>query len=128
MKYELDDPKITAYALGELDNSETAAMEVFLNENEAVRDEVARIREAAQWLTAELGAEAPEGLSELERARIVDQAKADAVYAGVDAPLVAEDIAEAVRWIATLPEHVSIDRLVIRPRAQASNWKVARSS
>lgn len=55
-----------------------------------------------------------------------DQAKADAVYAGVDAPLVAEDIAEAVRWIATLPEHVNIDRLVIRPRAQAANWKVAR--
>lgn len=56
-----------------------------------------------------------------------DQAKADAVYAGVDAPLVAADIAEAVRWIAVLPEHVNIDRLVIRPRAQASNWKVARS-
>ena len=33
---------------------------------------------------------------------------------------------EAVRWIATLPEHVNIDRLVIRPRAQAANWKVAR--
>lgn len=56
-----------------------------------------------------------------------DQTKADAVYSGVDAPLVAEDIAEAVRWIAVLPEHVNIDRLVIRPRAQASNWKVARS-
>ncbi|WIY82285.1 SDR family oxidoreductase [Propionimicrobium sp. PCR01-08-3] len=56
-----------------------------------------------------------------------DQAKADAVYAGVDQPLVAEDIAECVRWIATLSEYVNIDRLVIRPRAQASNWKVARS-
>ena len=55
-----------------------------------------------------------------------DQAKADAVYEGVDAPLVAGDIAEAVRWIATLPDHVNIDRLVIRPRAQASNWKVVR--
>jgi len=55
-----------------------------------------------------------------------DQAKADAVYAGVAEPLVAADIAEAVRWIATLPEHVNIDRLVIRPRAQAANWKVAR--
>lgn len=55
-----------------------------------------------------------------------DQAKADAVYAGVAEPLVATDIAEAVRWIATLPEHVNIDRLVIRPRAQAANWKVAR--
>ncbi len=57
-----------------------------------------------------------------------DRARADAVYAGVDRPLVAEDIAEAVRWIATLPEHVNVDRLVIRPRAQAANWKVARSS
>lgn len=57
-----------------------------------------------------------------------DQAKADAVYAGVAAPLVAEDIAEAARWIATLPAHVNIDRLVIRPRAQAANWKVARDS
>ena len=57
-----------------------------------------------------------------------DQAKADAVYAGVAEPLVAADIAEAVRWIATLPEHVNIDRLVIRPRAQASNWKVARDT
>ena len=59
-----------------------------------------------------------------ERLRL--QAKADAVYAGVAEPLVAADIAEAVRWIATLPEHVNIDRLVIRPRAQAANWKVAR--
>ncbi len=75
MNYELDDPRLTAYALGELDDAEKAAIEAFLNENEAVRDEVARIREAAQWLTAELGAEAPEGLSELERARILDQAK-----------------------------------------------------
>lgn len=56
-----------------------------------------------------------------------DQAKAEAVYAGVDEPLVAGDIAEAVRWIATLPEYVNIDRMLIRPRAQASNWKVARN-
>jgi Ca-activated chloride channel family protein len=75
MKYELDDPRLTAHALGELDDTEKADVEAFLNDNEAARDEVARIREAAQWLSAELGAEPPEGLSELERARIVDQAK-----------------------------------------------------
>jgi len=57
-----------------------------------------------------------------------DQTKADEVYAGVDHPLVAGDIAEAVRWTATLPEYVNIDRLVIRPRAQAANWKVARAN
>ena len=75
MKFELDDPKLTAYALGELNDTEKAEVEAFLNENEAARNEVAKIREAAQWLSAELGAETPAGLSELERARIMDQAK-----------------------------------------------------
>jgi NADP-dependent 3-hydroxy acid dehydrogenase YdfG len=55
-----------------------------------------------------------------------DAAKADAVYAGVSEPLVAEDIAECVRWIASLPWHVNIDRIVVRPVAQSANHKVFR--
>lgn len=55
-----------------------------------------------------------------------DQEKADAVYAGVDAPLLADDVADAVVWALTRPHHVNIDSLVIRPRAQASNTVVAR--
>ena len=55
-----------------------------------------------------------------------DQARADAVYAGVPGPLVAEDVADAIGWIATRPPHVNIDRLVIRPRAQAANHKMFR--
>lgn len=55
-----------------------------------------------------------------------DQDKADAVYADVDRPLVAEDIAETVRWIASLPEHVNVDRIIVRPVAQAANHKVHR--
>lgn len=55
-----------------------------------------------------------------------DQAAADQVYAGVAQPLVAEDVAEAVRWIATLPSHVNIDELVIKPVAQAAPHKVHR--
>lgn len=57
-----------------------------------------------------------------------DQAKADAVYAGVPDPLVAEDVADAICWMATRPAHVNVDRLVIRPRAQAANHKVYRIS
>ena len=53
---------------------------------------------------------------------------ADSVYAGVDAPLLAEDIADAVNWIATRPADVNIDLMVVRPIAQATNWKVARNS
>jgi NADP-dependent 3-hydroxy acid dehydrogenase YdfG len=55
-----------------------------------------------------------------------DQAKADAVYAGVEAPLSAEDVAEAVRWVVMLPPHVDIDLMVIKPIAQAAPHKVAR--
>ncbi len=57
-----------------------------------------------------------------------DQARADAVYANVEAPLMAEDIAECIRWAAMLPEHVVIERLVVRPRAQAANHKVFRNT
>lgn len=55
-----------------------------------------------------------------------DQARADAVYAGVPDPLVAGDVADAIGWIATRPSHVNIDELVIRPRAQAAQHKVHR--
>ena len=55
-----------------------------------------------------------------------DEDKADAVYAGVAEPLVADDIADAIAWVVTRPSHVNIDELVIRPRAQAAQHKVHR--
>jgi NADP-dependent 3-hydroxy acid dehydrogenase YdfG len=55
-----------------------------------------------------------------------DEARAAAVYAGVPDPLVAEDVADAIAWIATRPSHVNIDELVIKPRAQAAQHKVHR--
>ncbi|WGX95774.1 SDR family NAD(P)-dependent oxidoreductase [Nocardioides sp. L-11A] len=55
-----------------------------------------------------------------------DQARADAVYAGVPDPLVADDVADAITWVATRPAHVNIDELVIKPRAQAATHKVHR--
>lgn len=55
-----------------------------------------------------------------------DAERAASVYAGVPDPLVAEDIADAIAWIATRPSHVNIDELVIRPRAQAAQHKVHR--
>jgi NADP-dependent 3-hydroxy acid dehydrogenase YdfG len=54
-----------------------------------------------------------------------DQARADAVYAGVD-PLVAEDIADVIVWVATRPPHVNIDLVQVTPQQQASVHKVAR--
>lgn len=57
-----------------------------------------------------------------------DAARAAATYAGVDAPLTADDVADAIAWCLTRPHHVNIDSLVIRPRAQASNTVVARNA
>jgi len=55
-----------------------------------------------------------------------DQQRADAVYAGMT-PLVAEDVAEVIGFVAARPSHVNIDRVVIRPRDQASaSRRVAR--
>ena len=55
-----------------------------------------------------------------------DAAKAEAVYAGVAEPLVADDIADCIAWCATRPHHVNVDRLVVRPLAQAAQHKVHR--
>jgi len=57
-----------------------------------------------------------------------DESRADAVYAGVREPLVAEDVADAVTWVATRPSHVNIDLLVLKPIAQAAAHKVHRES
>ncbi len=54
-----------------------------------------------------------------------DQARADAVYAGVD-PLVADDVAEAIVWVASRPRHVNIDLVVLTPQQQAAVHKIVR--
>ncbi|MFI7596976.1 SDR family NAD(P)-dependent oxidoreductase [Actinoplanes sp. NPDC049681] len=58
--------------------------------------------------------------------RFGDAGRADAVYAGVKEPLVADDIADCIAWAATRPQHVNVDRLVVRPIAQAAQHKVVR--
>jgi NADP-dependent 3-hydroxy acid dehydrogenase YdfG len=55
-----------------------------------------------------------------------DSEKAAKVYEGVEQPLTAEDIAESIFWTSTVPAHVNIDSMVIRPVAQAANHKVFR--
>lgn len=55
-----------------------------------------------------------------------DRARADAVYAGVDNPLTAEDIAEVIVLAIELPGHVNLDLVTVKPVAQAAPHKVAR--
>jgi NADP-dependent 3-hydroxy acid dehydrogenase YdfG len=55
-----------------------------------------------------------------------DADKAAAVYAGVAEPLTDADVADAVVWSVTRPPHFNVDLMVIRPRAQAAQYKVHR--
>ena len=55
-----------------------------------------------------------------------DEERAAAVYAGVEAPLTDEDIADCVSWCVTRPPHVNVDLLVVKPLAQAAPHKVHR--
>lgn len=47
-----------------------------------------------------------------------DEKRAAEVYEG-EVNLVAEDIAEAVRWVASLPARTNIDTMTIKPRTQS---------
>jgi serine 3-dehydrogenase len=47
-----------------------------------------------------------------------DQTASDALYRGAD-PMTADDIAEVIFWIATLPPHLNVNRLELMPVRQS---------
>lgn len=54
-----------------------------------------------------------------------DRERADAVYADVPAPLVAEDVAREIVHALGLPAHVDLDLVVVKPVAQAASYRLA---
>jgi NADP-dependent 3-hydroxy acid dehydrogenase YdfG len=54
-----------------------------------------------------------------------DAARAEKVYAGMR-PLTAADVADCIVWAATRPSHVNVDKIVVRPRDQATATAVHR--
>ncbi|MGV9665773.1 SDR family NAD(P)-dependent oxidoreductase [Nocardia niigatensis] len=54
-----------------------------------------------------------------------DAERAASVYQGID-PLVAQDIAEIVGFVASRPPHVNLDTIVVKPRDQAEPGRFAR--
>jgi len=55
-----------------------------------------------------------------------DQAASDTLYAGAN-PMTADDIAEQILWIASLPPHLNINRLEVMPVSQSyAGFQVAR--
>ncbi|MCI1121517.1 SDR family NAD(P)-dependent oxidoreductase [Stenotrophomonas maltophilia] len=55
-----------------------------------------------------------------------DQAASDKLYTGAN-PMTAEDIAEQIFWVASLPPHLNINRLELMPVSQSfAGFQVAR--
>ena len=55
-----------------------------------------------------------------------DVARTEALYEGVEAPLVARDVAEVVRYALESPAHVNLDLIQMKPVAQAAQHKLHR--
>lgn len=55
-----------------------------------------------------------------------DQARTDALYEGVEAPLTAEDVADVVRYALSVAPHVNLDLVQLKPLAQAMQYKLHR--
>lgn len=63
--------------------------------------------------------------TEFSNVRLKDDSKAKAVYQGVQ-PLIANDVAECIRWCLMLPDHMNIDEMLVKCLDQASAFKVHR--
>jgi NADP-dependent 3-hydroxy acid dehydrogenase YdfG len=44
----------------------------------------------------------------------------------VEKPLTAEDVADVVSYAVSLPHHINLDQIIIRPVAQAAAHKLIR--
>ncbi len=71
MTIKPDDPRLTAYALGELEPGESAELEALLKENPSAESEISAIRETAALLEGELAAAPALELSEEQRSRVI---------------------------------------------------------
>jgi 3-hydroxy acid dehydrogenase/malonic semialdehyde reductase len=67
------------------------------------------------------------GLAETEFSivRLGSEDKAKQVYAGMR-PLIAQDVADVIVWVATRPQHVNISQVLVNPTDQGGLGKVYR--
>lgn len=98
----------------------------------AAKHALAALRETLRLELVESGVRVSEvapGMVETEQFSLVrfdgDVERAASVYAGVEA-LTAEDVADAVAWVASRPAHVNIDLVQLTPQQQAGVSKIVR--
>lgn len=77
MAIEIDDPRLTAYALGELEGAERADIDRFVAASAEARAVVEEIRATAEVLSSGLGGEKGPELRAIQRQRVNDAAKTE---------------------------------------------------
>jgi serine 3-dehydrogenase len=57
-----------------------------------------------------------------------DEAASDALYSNMD-PMTADDIAETIWWVATLPPHINVNAIELMPTSQSfAGFTVSRKA
>ena len=92
MKFDADDPRLTAFALGELDPEEAAPIERALSESPSLQREIDQIRAMAGSLRAQLSVEASPRLTPAQRETIAQEPRSV-----LNSPLIFRSTS---RWIA----------------------------
>jgi Ca-activated chloride channel family protein len=103
MKFDVNDPKWTAYALGELESAERAVMEAALNQNPSAQALVAELKAAGGMLRSALAAE-PAPRLKAEQLALLESAVAGASpeLRVVQLPVAAISKRRQRRWAAVL--------------------------
>ncbi len=82
MTTHFSDEQLAAYALGELEASECAAMETFLKADEAARRNMAEFQTAARWAAEAFSPNTADSLTDSQRRAILSQARTARVTHG----------------------------------------------
>ena len=107
MKPEIDETLLTAYALGELDARERARVAAHVESDPELLRHVEATREMAATVTAELGRESVDGLSEIHR-EVIERRLRETQRASRERAARAR--MRFRRWVPPRGEHRGIDR------------------
>ncbi len=121
--FDPNDPRLTAYALGELHGDELAEFEQLLTESSAARDALVEIRETTGWLRNELAAESPLALTVEQHQRLEQHltSRAGAAENPLAATLVPQVRCEGA---ASAPPSVTLAPADLRREQARHRWAV----
>jgi Ca-activated chloride channel family protein len=112
-----NDPKLTAYALGELDGLELKEMEALVNNSEDARKYVEEVRQTAQLLQSELKAEPLPALEKSQREKLAGGTRRPSLWRTYWMPAAGLAVAAMLALVVALPM-LSGGRLMIGASAK----------